>query len=388
MDLYQDYLEIKNEIIAIRRKIHQNPELSFEEVETSKTVCEFLDKYGIKYTSGIAGTGVAATIGRTNSKRAIALRADMDALPFEEKAEIDFASVKKGVMHACGHDLHTAAALASCYILKKHESELNGCVKVIFQPGEETTGGAQPMIEAGVLKNPDVQMCLGVHVTPEFKTGELYFKEGALMASPDDFEIEIKGKSAHGAEPQNGINPIEAAAEFVAGIKERLSQHISFEHNVYTICKICSGTTNNIIPDSATIEGTFRSFTQSDRQCAERIMTEFAKELDGKFGTQSRVKYNYLYPPLINDTDATKAVKNYAAAQFGKDKIKEFDKPLMTGEDFAYFALEVPAVFVWAGCATSGKKCALHSSEFLADEDVMEIAARLCSGYAIEYLGK
>lgn len=386
MNIHDDYNEIKNEITEIRRKIHQNPELSFEEFKTSETICKFLDKYGITYTAGIAKTGVCAIIGDAAGGKVIALRADMDALPFEEKTGLPYASAKPGVMHACGHDIHTASALAACYILKKHESELSGCVKVIFQPGEETTGGAQPMIDEGVLENPKADCCLGLHVTPSYPLGELYFKDGALMASPDDFRIEFVGKSAHGAEPQNGINPIEAAAEFAAGIKAELAKQINFESNVYTICSIHSGTTNNIIPDTAIIEGTFRSFGETDRHLAEKIMIDAAKQIDKKYGTKTHVKYNYLYPPLINDAKMCRNIKSFAENEFGKAKIKEFEKPLMTGEDFAYFTQNVPSAFVWIGCAIQGKNCSLHSSEFEADENVMETAARLFAGYAIEYV--
>ena len=385
MSIVCDYNEIKNKIIEIRRKIHMHPELSFEEYETAKEICAFLDEHNISYTSEIAKTGICALVGNPRADKCILIRADMDALPYEEHTGLDFASVNKGVMHACGHDLHIASALAACYILKKHESEFDGCVKIVFQPGEETTGGAKPMIDEGVLLNPEPQICIGAHVTPEYPTGELYFRSGALMASPDDFRIVFTGKSAHGAEPQNGINPIDAAAEFSVGIKQKLCEKIDFTHNVFTICSFNSGTANNIIPDTAVIEGTFRSFSTNDRKTAEEIMKDYAKSVCKKYGAESELTYNYLYPPLINDAEVCGDVKQFAISEFGKEKIKEFEKPLMTGEDFSYFALSKPSVFVWAGCAPQGKKGALHSAEFVADEDVIEICARLFAGYTLKY---
>lgn len=386
MNIAKDYQEIKDEIIKIRRKIHQYPELSFEEFETAKTICEFLDKYGIEYKSGIAKTGICAYIGDKNSEKAILLRADMDALEFEENTGLEFSSVKKGVMHACGHDVHVANLLAAAYILKKHEAKLKGCVKLVFQPAEETDGGALPMIEEGVLENPAPECCLGVHISPSYPLGELYFKEGPLMASPDDFIVEFVGKSSHGAEPQNGINPIEPAAEFVLGIKSKLEEKIDFTHNVYTVCVLNAGKAYNIIPDKAIVRGTFRSFAEEDRHTSEAITKEYAKMLCEKYHTKCNVTYNYMYPPLINDIEVCKDVKKFAQKEFGKEKVKDFEKPLMTGEDFAYFAKYVPSVFVWAGCEKKGINCGLHSSEFDPDENVIETAARLYAGYAIEYL--
>lgn len=386
MNIENTYNNIETEIISIRRKIHENPELSNEEFKTAKTICEFLDKYKISYKSGIFQTGICAIIGNPDIGKCVLIRADMDALPFEEKTNLSFASKIPGVMHACGHDLHASAALATAYILKQYESELNGCVKIVFQPAEETSGGAEPMINNGVLDNPNVDICLGAHVSPSYATGELYFKSGPLMAAPDDFIIEIIGKSSHGAEPEKGINPIIPASKFVTIIHDRLSQHIDFNNNVFTVCCLESGTTFNIIPDNAVIKGTFRSFSNDDRSTADRIINDVLKELSVEYGVKYNYTYGYRYPPLINDVNLTEEVKSFAAKLYGSDKIKNFTKPLMTGEDFSYFAQSRPSVFVWAGCGVEGKDCVLHSSTFEADEKVIGIVAKLFSEYTLYYL--
>jgi len=328
-----------------------------------------------------------ALVGNPDRGKTILIRADMDALETEEKTGLSFASERKGYMHACGHDIHIANALAAAYILKKHESKLNGCVKFVFQPAEETTGGAQPMISEGVLENPHVDVCIGAHVSAMYPTGELYFKEGALMASPDDFELAFIGKSTHGAEPQNGINPLNPACEFVLNINRKLSEAISFEQNVFSICSVNGGNSNNIIPDTACILGTFRSFSQGDREKADSIICSFAKELCTKYNCGYSCTYNYLYPPLVNNSKMTELAKKCAHRIVGAENVKKFEKPLMTGEDFSYFACERPSVFVWAGCGKDKSPIPLHSSHFVADENVIEVVASLFCDFVFEYLG-
>lgn len=383
-----DYLEIKEEIIAIRRKIHQNPEVGYNEFETSKTICECLEKHGIPYTYPIAKTGICAYVGKENGGKNVLIRADMDALPIEEESGLEFASQNKGVMHACGHDLHIAGALAACVMLKKHESELCGTVKFMFQPDEEQDGGALPMIQEGILENPRPDACIGIHVSPSYETGDLYFKSGALMAAPDDFCIKFIGKSAHGAEPHNGINPIEAACEFVTVIKDEMKKEIDFSKNVMTVCEFNAGFSYNIIPDIATVEGTFRSFSNEERDKANEILTKTASKICEKYGAKAETTYNYRYPPLINNKEICDFAIRCAKDEFGEDKIKYFEKPLMTGEDFAYLAQEIPSVFIWSGCKDKNHECSLHSSKFVANEDAIENGARMFVKFAIEYVNQ
>lgn len=388
MNIINDYNEIKDEIIAIRRKIHQNPELSNDEFETAKTICECLDKYNISYKFPVAKTGICAFIGNADKGKTVLIRADMDALPVKEESGVDFSSKNDGVMHACGHDVHVANALAAAIILKKHEAELKGCVKIIFQPAEETDGGAEPMINEGILNNPDVDVAIGIHVTPLYPTGDMYFKEGPLMAAPDDFTLTFVGKSSHGAEPENGINPMNPASEFVLGIHKELAKEIDFSKNVFSVCTFNCGTSFNQIADTATLSGTFRSYDDKDRKACDRICREYAEKLCEKYNTKIKFAYSYRYPPLINDATVCKDVKAFAEKIFGKDKIKEFEKPLMTGEDFSYIAREVPSVFIWAGCGDENHPCVLHSANFYADENVIEKAVRLFVGYTFDYLNR
>lgn len=388
MNVLNDYLEIKDEIIAIRRKIHQNPELSGLEFETAQTICDCLDKYSIKYKSGIAKTGICAIIGNKKSEKCVLIRADMDALPIEEDSGVDFSSENKGIMHACGHDIHIANALASAIILKKYEPILNGCVKIVFQPAEETTGGAEPMINEGIMNSPKPDICLGIHVTPQFPTGELYFKEGALMAAPDDFKLTFIGKSSHGAEPENGINPMNPASEFVLGIHQRMEEKIDFSKNVFSVCTFNCGTSFNQIADTAVLSGTFRSYEDEDRKNADEIIDHYAKELCEKYNTKYSFTYSYRYPPLHNDPDLCKDTMNFCTNTFGKNSVKVFEKPLMTGEDFSYFARLAPSVFIWAGCGDIAKPSVLHSKNFYADENVIEYAVRFFCEYTKEFLNK
>ncbi len=384
MNFTEEYKLIRDEIITARRSIHQNPELSFEEYETAKTICNVLDKYAIDYQSGIAKTGIAAHIG-TKTDKVLVIRADMDALPIIENTELPYKSKVNGVMHACGHDIHIASALASALILKKHESELNGSIKIVFQPGEETSGGALPMIEEGILENPKVTCAIGGHVSPQLATGKLKYRKGALMASPDDFEIKFIGKSTHGAEPQNGISPIIPASEFICkttAIGDRLKE---CGNSVLSVCTIISDGNTNIIPDTAVVKGTFRTFDEDSRHKAAKLLEDEARITASKYGAQTEYKYNFMYPPLINDDTITELLIKTAANTIGAQNISEFDKPLMTGEDFSYFAKNVPSVFFWYGAST-GNGAPLHSSEFVADEKSIEICANIFCNFALTYL--
>ncbi len=369
------FKEIEQEIIGIRRKIHSYPEIDFDLENTAKIICGFLDKHGISHTDKIAKCGIMAQIGDAKKGKNVLIRADMDALEIEEKTGLEYSSQRKGLMHACGHDFHIANALAAAYILKKNEAELGGCVKIVFQPAEETNGGAKPMIDEGILENPHIDFCIGAHVSAMHPTREIYITPGPLMASPDDFELVFKGKSTHGAQPQDGINPIPAASEFVLKIHEALEEKISFESNVFSICTINSGFSRNIIPDEAKVSGTFRSFSTEDREIADKVIDALADELCKKYGCKYEYAYNYLFPPLINNKEFSFVAKKCAGKVVGERNVKEFEKPLMTGEDFSYFALERPSVFAWVGCAPEGRKIPLHSSEFQADESVTGIVA-------------
>lgn len=386
MDIASLYNEIKDEIINIRRTIHQNPELAFEEFSTAKTICSFLEKHSVKYTNKIAKTGICAQIGKGSGKTLL-IRADMDALPTDENTGLDFASKVKGKMHACGHDIHIASALAAAYILKQLENELDGCVKIVFQPAEETTGGALPMINEGILENPHVCAAIGGHVTPALEVGKVWVKSGALMASPDDFGIKFIGKSTHGAEPQNGISPILPAAEFISGINNLISKEISFDPDcVLSICTVSGGNSVNIIPSETYVAGTFRSFSKKSREAAAELIEHYAVKTAEKYGAKCEVKYNFLYPPLINNIAMTDKMEKVIKKAIGENSVIHLEKPLMTGEDFSYFAQSVPSVFIWYGGGDGVHTAPLHSDKFIADEGAIEAAAKIFCEFAADYL--
>lgn len=384
MDFSKSYQEIKEEIISVRRHIHQNPELAFEEYATSDEICAFLDKYSIKYKRGIAKTGVLARIG--SGGKTLMLRADMDALPIEEKTGLEFASKNIGVMHACGHDIHIAAALSAAYVLKKYEQNLGGTVMIVFQPAEETTGGALPMINEGIMQNPVPDAVIGGHTTPALRTGKIWIKSGALMASPDDFCVTFIGKSTHGAEPQNGINPIIPAAEFIGKLSEFV--RLSLEENenyVLSVCGFDGGNSINIIPDSASITGTFRSFSEQTRTAAYEAIKRLAEKTAEKHGARIKYTYNFLYPPVINDKSVTDMLTKAAEKTIGKNNIIMLEKPLMTGEDFSYYGKFAPASFMWYGCGLSENEPPLHSSCFTADENAIKTAAEIFCRFAKDF---
>ena len=383
MQFCDEYKLIKDEIIGLRRYFHSHPELSFREYNTMEKICSVLDKYEISYTKGIVKTGICCVIGK-KAEKTLLIRADIDALPTDEKTGLEFSSLKDGVMHACGHDIHISSALCTAIILKKHEQELNGCVKIVFEPGEETTGGALPMIEEGVLHNPEVTCSIAGHVTPEIETGKIKLKSGPIMASPDDFEITFVGKSSHGAEPQNGINPIMPASEFALGIKNEAIPVVA-GGNVLSVCTLLADGSVNTIPDEAKVLGTFRSFDQISRDKAAKVIGEFADKCAKKYGATIKYKYNFLYPPVVNDANLTKDFCRIATDTLGEENVLEFERPLMTGDDFSYFANAVPSVYFWFGGKLK-ENDKLHSSSFSADENSIEICSKVFCEFARWYL--
>jgi len=386
MEFKKDYSEIKKTIIETRRKIHQYPELAFEEVMTAQTICAVLDNYGISYEKNIAKTGIVATIG-TGEEKVLLIRADMDALPIEEKSGLDFSSKKPNIMHACGHDIHISAVLACALILKKYEKQLGGTVKIIFQPAEESTGGASPMIDEGILENPKVTCAIGGHVSGEFEVGVIRTKPGALMSSPDDFSVKFIGKSTHGAEPQNGISPIIPACEFVGISKEIEKELRQNSPDVLSICSVISDGSVNIIPDEALVLGTFRTIDSANRKRAQKLIGEYAKKISDKHSCRLEYEYHELYAPLINDEATTELLCDVASTVIGAENVVIMEKHLMTGEDFSEFGKYVPSVFFWYGGMTE-KPIPLHSSELVINEDSIETAANIFCEFAIKYLGE
>ncbi len=381
-----DFKINEKDLIDTRRYLHQNPELSFDEYETQNYITKKLDEYGIEYTSGIAGTGVLATIcgEKEGDNKTLLIRADIDALPIEEISDKPYTSLNKGVMHACGHDGHTAILLSAANILNDLKGNFSGCVKFLFQPGEETTGGAKPMIEAGVLKNPDVDICLALHMDPEINSGMVRIKPGPFYASPDDFKIKIIGKSGHAAEPHNHINPILVCAEIIT----RINNELNSENYVVTTSTINSGTATNVVPEIAEISGTARSLTNEIREFLNQKLNEITKEVSRKYNAEYEYEFIELYPPLINDSEVAELFHKTAIKYIGRENCIYGGNPTMTGEDFAYFSQAKPSLLFKLGCKNEKEETIvpLHNASFDIDESCLKTGVALFCGFALDFL--
>ncbi len=376
-------------MVSIRRRIHQYPELAFEEYETSKLVAQTLKSLNLKVEAGIAKTGVVGIIeGKAKGKaKVVALRADMDALPIQEQTNLPYASKVPGKMHACGHDSHTAMVLGSAMILNELKEQFSGIVKFIFQPSEEKNpGGASLMIKDGVLDNPRVDLIFGLHVRPDAEPGKVFIKEGPLMASSDEIYIKIKGKGGHGARPHFATDPIVIASEIVLALQKITSRFFDpIEPRVLTIGSIHAGTATNIIPDEATISGTLRTMNEEWRKKAWKLIEKIARGIASTYGADCEVKISKGYPVLINDLEATKFAREKAIELFGKNKVFEA-RPVMGAEDFAYYLQKVPGCFIWLGAGSKNSKHDIHSSKFTINEEAMKFGSSILAYLAISAL--
>jgi len=353
--------------------------MAFEEFNTAKIIAKYLKELGLEPKCGIAKTGIIADICGKADGKTILLRADMDALPITEQTGLDFASETPGIMHACGHDIHISTLLACATILSKQKDSLNGRVRLLFQPAEEATGGAEPMIKEGVMENPQVNAAFAFHVTNEVPLGSVLIKEGGSMASPDHFFITINGKGGHGARPELCINPIDAGSFLVCRLKT-----IKCDNRfIISIGSFVSGTMENIIPDTAMLKGTARSLDPVTRQYIYEEIKKAIKDTEEKFDVKIDLDYHFLYPPLVNDIDFTRKFIKTAKRVLGEENVVMQKEADMIGEDFAYFAEKVPACMVKLG----GANKPLHSSDFTVDENTIFIGAELMAEFVKDYLG-
>ena len=320
--------EIKNEVISFRRHIHKYPELSFNERETSLFICSVLKKYNIRHKSGISGHGVVAVIECNNpNSKVLGLRADMDALPIKEENNVSYKSVNDGVMHACGHDVHSAIALGVCIVLNEIKDKLNGTIKIIFQPAEEKLpGGAIQMINDGVLNNPNVENMLALHVLPEMEVGNVGFRSGKYMAACDEIYIKVNGKGGHAALPDQVINPIIVAANLMIKIKKSVSLIDSDDKYVLEFGDFHAFGASNVIPNHANISGTFRSLDQKFRSEVHELILKEAKLIDLNYKSNCVVKIKKGYPVLFNDNDLTTYCEKKSKFLKEKESLKKDQK--------------------------------------------------------------
>jgi amidohydrolase len=379
------------EIVALRRHIHQNPELSFEEHETGKYVAAQLQEWGIAHQTGVAGTGVVALIeGKNPGKNTVALRADMDALPIIEANEVPYKSQNPGVMHACGHDVHTASLLGAAKILQETRQDWEGTVKLIFQPAEERLpGGASLMIKEGVLQNPSPTAIVGQHVHPPLAAGKVGFRPGRYMGSCDELYITITGKGGHGAMPQDCVDPILLAAHMITALQQIVSRNNDpTMPTVLTFGKINStGGATNIIPKEVKIEGTFRTMDETWRKEAHRRMKYMAEHLIEGMGGKIDFFIDVGYPCLINDEALTLRMRESAEDYLGVENV--VDLPVrLTAEDFSYYSQEMPACFyrLGTGNVERGITSPVHSDTFDIDEEALKVGAGLMAWLAVQEL--
>lgn len=390
IDFLKEAREIKNEIVQNRRYFHQNPEIGFEEFNTSKKIVEYLDSLGIE-NKVICKTGIVGLIKGNGDGPVIALRSDIDALPLEDRKNVEYSSKIKGRMHACGHDGHMSVLMGAAKILNKHKDKFKGTVKLIFEPAEETVGGAKFMIEEGVLQNPKVDAIAGLHVSELIDAGSIGLKYGVVNASSNPFKIVIKGKGGHGAHPENAVDPIVAASNMVNALQTIVSREIS-PHNpsVITIGKFIGGTAPNIIPEEVLLEGVIRSITIEDR----KYMVERLKQICKSIGDAMRVSVEFDildgYPCLYNDDSMVSFGENIFKEILGKENVIMDINPSMGVESFAYFSQAVPAIFYFLGTRNIEKGIVhpAHGSLFDLDEDGLVFGAALQSAIAFNYLNR
>lgn len=364
-----------SEIVAIRRHLHKNPELSFQEEKTAKFISKKLSEYNIPHQTNIGGNGVVAIIKGREKEKVLALRSDIDALPIQEQNNnIPYKSINAGVMHACGHDAHTAMMLGAANILNQIKDSFSGSIKIIFQPAEEKLpGGAIKMIDEGVLDNPKVQNIIGQHVFPELDEGKVGFKSGKYMASTDEIYLTIEGKGGHAAIPNKNIDPILIAAHIITALQQIVSRNASpIMPSILSFGKIIGNGATNIIPDKVEIEGTFRTFDEDWRSDAHDKISKIASQIAEAMGGICHVNIIKGYPFLNNNQIMTQNLKRYAIEYLGEKNVVELDLR-MTAEDFAYYSHEIPACFYRIGTRNEKRNIIsnLHTSTFDIDENAL-----------------
>ncbi len=382
---------LQPDVVAYRRHLHQHPELSFQEEKTAQYIASLLQEWGIEHRKGIAGTGIVAFVrGKNPRKRTVALRADMDALPIQEANNVPYRSLHDGVMHACGHDVHTATLLGVVRLLHALRDQFSGTVKCLFQPGEERLpGGASLLIKAGVLENPRPVAIFGEHVYTDLPAGVVGFRAGDYMASADEIYVTVKGRGGHAAMPHQCIDPIAISAQIVVALQQLASRYADpAVPTVLTFGKIASdGGATNVIPNAVRLEGTFRTMNERWRAEAHRRMKKMAEAIAKSMGGACEFSIVKGYPVLHNHVQLTRRARAWAVELLGKDRV--VDLPIrMTAEDFAYYSQILPACFyrLGTGNTENGITAPVHTNRFDVDEKALETGVALMAWLALREL--
>ena len=385
-ELVDKYLD---EVISIRRYLNQNPELSLKEFNTAEFIVKELNKIGLDAQRGRENNGVVSNLNLGKGKKTLMLRADMDALPIQEETNFEFKSKNPGVMHACGHDVHTSILLGVSKVLNEIKDEINGNVKFVFQPAEENnpTGGAPLMIKEGVLENPHVDNAVALHVW-DYPIGTIALKPNAMMSESNRIFITIKGQASHASKPHEGHDAIVCAAYLITQLQTIVSRAIDpSDVVVLTLSKINGGVRYNVLPSEVSIEGTVRCSSVEACEILPDKIEEFVKDVCKIHGCDYEYKFNHGYPVTMNDPKLTKLVKKSIINSMGEDSLIEMDNPDTGGEDFSFFAKEVPSCFMFLGCKSEKNEdtCILHNSKFNCDEDCIKIGIKTMVNIVIDY---
>ena len=382
--------KIYNDVVGYRHHIHANPELSFKEFQTSLFIKEKLTAWGIEYVD-MANTGVVGLIkGAIPSDKVIALRADMDALPIHEANDKPYRSKNQGVMHACGHDVHSSSLLGTAYILSQLKNEFAGTIKLVFQPAEELLpGGASIMIKEGVLENPKPDAIVGQHVMPMIETGKVGFRSGIYMASTDELYVTVTGKGGHGAQPHQNIDPVLITAHIIVALQQIVSRNADPRlPSVLSFGKVNANGATNIIPNEVKLEGTFRTLNEEWRNEAHKLMKKMAEGIAESMGGSCDFDIHRGYPFLINEEKLTANAREFATDYLGAENVIDLDI-WMAAEDFAYYSQVTDACFyrLGTGNAAKGTTYSVHTPNFDIDEDALKTSTGLMAYIALKQLG-
>ncbi|OCN03058.1 peptidase M20 [Clostridium sp. W14A] len=392
--LKQAAQEMKPWLSRTRRDFHMHPELGNKEFRTSRIIQDSLSEFGIDFQTYEDSTAVVGLICGAHEGKTVAIRADMDALPIQEENEVPYRSLTPGVMHACGHDAHTAVLLGTARLFSQYREQLHGNIRLLFQPAEETTGGAEKMVTAGCMKNPDTDYVIGLHVSSH-PAGTIEIRKGAVYGASDQIDIRVLGKQAHGAHPDTGVDAIAISAQVVTALQNLVSRKISpVDSAVFTIGKILGGAQRNIIADEVQMEATLRTLYPETRIFAKEQITKIAKGVSAALGGRAEVDIRESYHSLFNTDRVVDVVRGAAAELVGKENLLEDPFPSLGVEDFSYFLDAAPGAFYCLGTTNPSKEITwpAHSSRFDIDEDCLPTgvllhiltALRLLNGEAEE----
>lgn len=372
--------QITPAVRKFRRELHMNPEPAFKEIETAARVVSQLQQIAnIEIRKDVAGTGVVATIGAEKSGPCVGLRADMDCLRMQEKNSFAHASAREGLMHACGHDGHTACLVGAALVLGGMQEELAGPVKFIFQPAEENHGGAKVMLDEGALENPRVDAIFGLHGTTDLPLGSIGLRGGPMMAASKYFTITIHGRGCHAASPHAGIDPVLIGSQIICSAQSIVARNISpLEPGLISIPKFTGSTAPNVIPEVVILEGTLRALSNSSRELLERRLRELVEQTAAAYGGTAEIAYHGGYPLLDNHQESVAFVQGVAAGFIPEEKIDSSYPPSMGAEDFAFYLENIPGAFFWLGLQPEGERLpSLHHPHFDFNDDAIPTAIRL-----------